>query len=185
MDLQGNLPEESQLLMTAKNDTHMAVIKDKQDLGQIVVHTTDGVELVAANLWPNLVSTSSTHTESPLLDQEKPEKIINSQESMEVSDSETGGELEDGNWSHYKNSRRNRKRRACPVVATRKSSRMSTAFKGASANILGVPETGTFNIPANSFAILNTMNDDDLASIAGDCDVVRGGGRILLLSITP
>jgi hypothetical protein len=50
MDLQVNLPEESQLLMTAKNDTHMAVIKDKQDLGQIVVHTADGVELVAANL---------------------------------------------------------------------------------------------------------------------------------------
>ena len=83
--------------------------------------------------------------------------------------------MENGSWSQYKSSRKLRKRRGCPVVATRKSSRMGTAFKGASANILGVPETGTFNIPANSFAILNTMNDDDLASIADDCDIVLGG----------
>ena len=52
---------------------------------------------------------------------------------------------------------------------------MGASTKGASTNILGGAEAGTFNIPANSFAILNTMNDDDLASIANDCDIVLGG----------
>ena len=93
-----------------------------------------------------------------------------------MSESETLGEVENEIWSQYKNSKRNKKRRACPAVATRRSSRMGASTKGASTNILGGAEAGTFNIPANSFAILNTMNDDDLASIADDCDIVLGGG---------
>ena len=60
-------------------------------------------------------------------------------------------------------------------MATRKSSRVGISSKGASTNNMGGSDAGTSAIPPNSFAILNTINDDDLASIADDCDVVLGG----------
>ena len=50
-------------------------------------------------------------------------------------------------------------------MAARKSSRVGISSKGASTNNMGGSDAGTSAIPPNSFAILNTINDDDLASI--------------------
>jgi hypothetical protein len=57
-------------------------------------------------------------------------------------------------------------RKFFPVVVARKSSRGRKAMQGS---------RGMHKIPPNSFAILNFCEDDDLESIAKNCDIILGG----------
>jgi hypothetical protein len=57
-------------------------------------------------------------------------------------------------------------RKFFPVVAARKSSKGRKAMQGSG---------GMHKILPNSFAILNSCEDDDLESIAKSCDIILGG----------
>jgi hypothetical protein len=57
-------------------------------------------------------------------------------------------------------------RKFFPVVAARKSSRGRKTRQGGG---------GMHKIPPNSFAILNSCEDDDLELIAKNCDIILGG----------
>ena len=120
MESQGGVPDESQLPMIDKDDPQMAVGSEKHDMSQIVVHTIDGTKLMAANLWPNLVVPSPTHTENASPNLGQPEEIFNSQELIEMSESETLGEVENEIWSQYKNSKRNKKKKSLPCCGYQK-----------------------------------------------------------------
>ena len=92
---------------------------------------------------------------------------------------EVGEETEE--WNLCSNPRKSTKRRKYPAVATRKSSRMGAM----STSLTGGQPVPSMDPHANSFAVLNSIDDNDLNALALDCDIMLWGVGIVMKQPLP
>jgi hypothetical protein len=168
--------EESQLRQRSREQMTADVPMDS-----FLVHTGEGeVRVMHKSKWPRLTVANGNEG------MEKLQQVgaNKSQESMgegEVDQGQDGGEqprnmvtaLDEADEMEGSEAEMvgedvgmKAQRKFFPVVAARKSSRGRKAMQRSG---------GMHKIPPNSFAILNSYEDDDLESIAKSCDIILGG----------
>ncbi|RLN39097.1 hypothetical protein C2845_PM01G37090 [Panicum miliaceum] len=148
--------------------------------GKIPVHTRENITLMGRennyNVSDDVMRSDNEGRSSQDREADPTEQDINStilEEESDISAEENNG------WQYTKSTRRALKRKH-PAVAARKSSRLlkeregmlgDTSTRGATTDTAA----GMSNELINSFAILNTVDDDQLEHLALDCDVSLGG----------
>ena len=144
---------------------------------KLVVHTAEGIVSMEKEKWPKLGTSISSQRRG--FDDGVQAGILGAQAEDDEPAEDVDEEAEE--WTLCSKTGKTMMRRKYPAVATRKSSRMGAM----STSLTGGQPVPSMDPHANSFAVLNSIDDNDLNALALDCDIMLWGVGIVMKQPLP